>query len=67
MERFSLKKVVGPEDPETAVAFLAEYSDISKVRIKEAMNKGAVWLKKTRGKQNRIRRPEGGEFPVFLL
>jgi tRNA pseudouridine32 synthase/23S rRNA pseudouridine746 synthase len=56
MERFSLKKTVGPEDPKTAVEFLAEYSDISKVRIKDAMNKGAVWLKKTGGKQYRIRR-----------
>jgi tRNA pseudouridine32 synthase/23S rRNA pseudouridine746 synthase len=56
MERFSLKKTVGPEDPKTAVDFIAEYSDISKVRIKDAMNKGAVRLKKAGGKQNRIRR-----------
>ena len=56
MERFSLKKVVGPGDPETVVDFLAANSDISKVRIKDAMNKGSVWLKKTRGKQYRIRR-----------
>ena len=56
MHKFSFKKVVGSEDPKTSVEFLAEYSDISKVRIKDAMNKGAVWLKKPRGRQYRIRR-----------
>ncbi len=54
--KFSLKKTIGPDDPKTAVDFLAQHSDLSKGRIKVAMNKGAVWLKKTKGKQNRIRR-----------
>jgi tRNA pseudouridine32 synthase/23S rRNA pseudouridine746 synthase len=56
LQKFSLKKVIGPDDPETAVEFLAEHSGISKVRIKDAMNKGAVWLKRTHGNQYRIRR-----------
>jgi tRNA pseudouridine32 synthase / 23S rRNA pseudouridine746 synthase len=56
LQKFSLIKTVGPDDPETAVEFLARHSGISKVRIKDAMNKGAVWLKKTQGKQYRIRR-----------
>jgi tRNA pseudouridine32 synthase/23S rRNA pseudouridine746 synthase len=56
MQKITIKKNVGPEDPATAVEFIAEYSDISKVRIKDAMIKGAIWLKKARGKQYRIRR-----------
>ena len=56
MHKFSFKKVVGPEDPKAAVDFLAAHSDIAKVRIKDAMNKGALWLKKSRGRQYRIRR-----------
>jgi tRNA pseudouridine32 synthase / 23S rRNA pseudouridine746 synthase len=56
LQKFSLKKTVGADDPETAVEFLARHSGISKIRIKDAMNKGAVWLKRTHGKQYRIRR-----------
>jgi hypothetical protein len=60
MRKLSLKKAVGFDDPLTALEFLATHSDISKVRIKDAMSKGAVWLKKTRGKQHRIRHRAGG-------
>jgi len=56
LQKFELKKTVGPDDPKTAVDFLAVHSGISKVRIKDAMNKGAVWLKKGHGKQYRVRR-----------
>jgi len=56
MKKFSLKKTVGPDDPKTIVDFLTRHADLSKGRIKNAMNKGAVWLQKTKGKQNRIRR-----------
>ena len=56
MQKFELKKSVGPDDPNIAVDFLAVHSGISKVRIKDAMNKGAVWLKKGHGKQYRVRR-----------
>ena len=56
MQKFSLKKPVDLNDPKTAIEFLAKHTSISKVRLKDAMNKGAVWLKKTKGKQNRIRR-----------
>jgi tRNA pseudouridine32 synthase / 23S rRNA pseudouridine746 synthase len=56
LQKFSLIKTVGPDDSETAAEFLAGHSGISRVRIKDAMNKGAVWLKKTHGKQYRIRR-----------
>jgi tRNA pseudouridine32 synthase/23S rRNA pseudouridine746 synthase len=56
LQKFSLKKAAGPDDPETAVEFLAKHSGISKLRIKDAMSKGAVWLKKAHGRQHRIRR-----------
>ncbi len=56
LQKFSLQKPVGPEDPGTMVDFLSYHTNISKRRIKDAMNKGAVWLKKTKGKQLRIRR-----------
>jgi len=56
MQKFSLEKSVESGDPKTVVGFLARHCDLSKGRIKNAMNKGAVWLKKTNGKQNRIRR-----------
>jgi tRNA pseudouridine32 synthase/23S rRNA pseudouridine746 synthase len=56
MKKFSLKKTVGPDDPKTVIEFLASHSSISKARIKGAMNKGAVWIKKNKGKQKRIRR-----------
>jgi len=56
LQKLSLLKTVGPDDPDTAVEFLAEYSGISKVRIKDAMNKGAVWLKQAHGRQRRVRR-----------
>lgn len=56
MQKFALKKTVGPDDPKTAVDFLAHHAGLSKGRIKIAMNKGAVRLKRTHGKQNRIRR-----------
>jgi len=56
MQKFSLKKAVDLNDPKTAVDFLANQSGISKIRIKDAMNKGAVWLKRNKGKQYRIRR-----------
>jgi hypothetical protein len=56
MQKFSLEKTVESGDPKMIEDFLARHCDLSKGRIKNAMNKGAVWLKKTKGKQNRIRR-----------
>ena len=56
MERFSLTKTVGPNGPGTACEFIAFHSGLSKSRIKDAMNKGAVWVKKKKGKPYRLRR-----------
>ena len=56
MQRFSLTKTIVSGEPATACEFLASHTVLSKSRIKDAMAKGAVWIKKTRGKQRRIRR-----------
>lgn len=55
-QRFSLTKTVGNDDPATACDFLARLTGLSKSRIKDAMSKGAVWLKKTNGRRHRLRR-----------
>jgi tRNA pseudouridine32 synthase/23S rRNA pseudouridine746 synthase len=60
MQELSFTKTVGPNDPTTACKFLAEFTALSKSRIKDAMGKGAVWLKKQKGKQHRIRRATAG-------
>ena len=56
MQKFSLKKTVRIDDPGTACEFLVKHTRLSKSRIKDAMNKGAVWIRKAKGKQYRIRR-----------
>ena len=56
VQKITLKKVVRPGDPDTVCAFLSENAQLSKIRIKDAMRKGAVWLKKQKGKEDRIRR-----------
>ena len=56
MERFTLKKTVAKDDPTTACDFLSQHSGLSKTRIKDAMNKGAVWLSRPKGRSNRIRK-----------
>jgi len=56
MQKLSLTKTVEPNDPATACDFLAACTSLSKSRIKDAMTKGAVWLKRQKGKQQRLRR-----------
>ncbi len=56
MQKFFLKKAVSLDDPGTACDFLAKHTGLSKSRIKEAMNKGAVWIGKKQGQAYRIRR-----------
>lgn len=48
MQKLALTKTVEPNDPATACDFLAACTSLSKIRIKDAMTKGAVWLKKTK-------------------
>lgn len=63
MQKISLTKTVGPNDPTTASKFLNEFTALSKNQVKEAMAKGAVWLKRQKGKQYRIRRATAGLRP----
>ncbi len=56
MKKFTLKAVVGRDDPGTAIEFLADRTDLSKTRIKDVMNKGAVWLTKRKRRRRRARR-----------
>lgn len=46
---------VGPKDPATVSELLARRSGLSRRKIKDAMNKGAVWLKSAKSRR-RIRR-----------
>jgi len=47
---------ITPENAGIACDILSESTGISKARIKDAMNKGAVWLKRTKGPRRRLRR-----------
>lgn len=52
----TLQRQVAAGDPLTAVEFLAHHSGLSKGRLKDAMNKGAVWLRSGRSGRKRLRR-----------
>jgi tRNA pseudouridine32 synthase/23S rRNA pseudouridine746 synthase len=67
MQKLSLIKTVGPHDPPTACDFLAACTSLSKSRIKDAMIKGAVWLKRGKSKQQRLRRATAGLKPGDVL
>lgn len=56
MKQFTTKKVIPDSYSGTAASFLSEQSGLSKGRIKDAMNKGAVWIKKGGGKMKRLRK-----------
>ncbi|OQX24820.1 MAG: hypothetical protein BWK80_18835 [Desulfobacteraceae bacterium IS3] len=56
MKKFVFKKNICPGDPETACDFFALHTGLSKIRVKDAMNKGAAWLKTGNRKQRRIRK-----------
>lgn len=54
--RVNFQRQVGEGDPHSAIDFLAHHSGLSKSRLKDAMNKGAVWLRTERGGRKRLRR-----------
>jgi len=54
-ERFSMTMIV-PDRASEASAFLAARTGLSRVRIKDAMNKGAVWLKRKGLGRRRLRK-----------
>jgi len=55
MNRIFLRRSIGPDDTGRAVDLLALHSGLSKMQIKDAMAKGALWLHK-KGKKTRLRR-----------
>jgi len=55
-EKFTIHTTVRPHDPLRAVDFLAERVELSKICIKDAMVKGAVWLKRKGKRAERLRR-----------
>ncbi|MDD2390681.1 MAG: RluA family pseudouridine synthase [Desulfobacterales bacterium] len=56
MKKLTLTIPIGPDNLLTACEILSRHSGISRQRIKTAMTCGAVWLKHTAGKQQRLRR-----------
>lgn len=54
--RITVRTVVGKGERRDACGLLAETASLSKLRIKDAMQKGAVWLKRRGGGSRRLRR-----------
>jgi len=67
MEKFTSEITVTPDDPPTACELLARQTGLAKARIKDAMTKGAVWLKKRKGKLQRLRRATAAVRPGYQL
>jgi tRNA pseudouridine32 synthase/23S rRNA pseudouridine746 synthase len=63
VEKFVLKTVIPHSFSGTTCDFLAGQSDISRGRIKDAMSKGAVWVK--RKNRRRLRRVRRATMPLF--
>ncbi|HEX8948576.1 MAG TPA: pseudouridine synthase, partial [Dissulfurispiraceae bacterium] len=65
MEKVVVKAVFDPGARMTACDFLAAKSGLSKGRVKDAMNKGAAWIRKKGGGMRRLRRatalPDAGD------
>lgn len=56
MEKFVLKRTIGSGAAGKVSDYLASESGLSKGRIKEAMNKGALWVGKEKGRMRRLRK-----------
>jgi tRNA pseudouridine32 synthase/23S rRNA pseudouridine746 synthase len=56
MQPVVFKKTVSSGDIQTASALLTAGTGLSRTKVKEAMIKGAVWLKKYKRKRRRLRR-----------
>lgn len=56
MTRVTLSLTVDGVAATSAAALLAAHSGLSRGRIKDAMTKGAVWLRRGRGRRRRLRR-----------
>jgi tRNA pseudouridine32 synthase/23S rRNA pseudouridine746 synthase len=56
MDTIILKKTVDSQAGETASDFVASRTGLSRGKVKDAMNKGAVWIGKGKGRLRRLRR-----------
>jgi len=56
MEKVTFRTTVSTGTSESASDFLSVKTGLSKARVKDAMNKGAVWIKKKSGGMKRLRR-----------
>lgn len=56
MESVVYRTKIASKDTRTLCHVIAEFSGLSKSRVKGAMNKGAVWIRRSTGKKRRIRR-----------
>jgi len=56
MHKIVFKSTVTTSQTGSACDFLSVKTGLPKARVKDAMNKGAVWLKKKSGKMKRLRR-----------
>ncbi len=54
--RSVLQKKVSPQEAGDVIDFLARHSGLSRSVLKDAMGKGAVWLKRGRSNERRLRR-----------
>lgn len=63
MKRLTVIKTVASGDPKGAVEFLAEASGLSRMRIKDAMEKGALRRTRKGGKATRLRKATASLHP----
>jgi tRNA pseudouridine32 synthase / 23S rRNA pseudouridine746 synthase len=56
MKRIIFKATIAPGPACPISEFLTAQTSLSRVKVKDAMNKGAVWFKGKRGKMKRLRR-----------
>ncbi|MEW5745088.1 MAG: RluA family pseudouridine synthase [Nitrospirota bacterium] len=66
-DKFVVKTTVTTATNETVSDFLAARSGLSKTKVKEAMNKGAVWVRKKKSGLKRIRRATAALAPGDYL
>jgi len=70
MTRVSVRVRVDPGESRTACAILAQAAGLSKLRVKDAMQKGAVWCQRAGAGEHRLRRaqtipPAGGILALY--
>jgi tRNA pseudouridine32 synthase/23S rRNA pseudouridine746 synthase len=56
MDKFIVKRTISVDTGISAADFIAAETGLSKVRVKDAMNKGAVWIGKGSGSMQRLRK-----------